>query len=232
MEIMMNEPEKLLLLSQISSEYLQEAATVNESNEGTEVLKKADVFVLARFSTPSPTVEVFIFQQPKESRMKFLLRSPKLWQEFLNSGNLEKLKTLFGDILIDDCLLLPYMCSPIVGSNKIYNLQKSSLENVPDLYVLFSNIQHTKRRLVTMKTRMFGTLTDTKASSSWNFFEHTSQDKMDDYNKTQKEKYDSTKSQKKLVKFESTSTWYLTLNRNMTQITKITTNNVKMEICN
>ena len=68
------------------------------------------------------TLKVNKLQQPKESRMKYLRRYPKLYQEFLNSGNLDKLKILNDDVLVKDCMLITHGNSPLVGRDKFLNV--------------------------------------------------------------------------------------------------------------
>ena len=166
-----------------------------------------------------------LFQIDREPRAHFLLRSPKLWQEFLNSGNLAMLKKLLIDILTEDCLFQLHAKASIVGVDKIFELQCSNLDNLPDYYVLFSNIKRVKRRLWTLKSNAFGTLLPANGNDNlshiWNIFEHTPVGSLDEHHKLQKQKYDYLKSQNKMIKLERRSFYCLVLNRKMTKFQKV-----------
>ena len=175
------------------------------------------------------------FQREREPRIKYLLRSPKVWQECTNSGNLEKLKTLFDDILSEDCIQLNGFSPPIVGREKIYNVQVSIQRNIPDFCVFYSNIVRSKKRLITMKGNSFGSFPYANSScdktvNAWNFFETTPYEMLDEYHKLQKQKYDTLKSQNKIIKFERRATWHIILSRDLRHIIKLMTYDVKNDI--
>ena len=171
------------------------------------------------------------FQLRREPRSKYLLRFPKLFQEFMNSGNLHNLKILFDDVLSSDVMILTQVNPPVVGRDKVFASQCSMLRNVPDCYVVFSKVTRPKRQLMTMASNNFGTFpyanTNDPTRKSWNLFEFTPEEKLDEHHKIQKQKYDTLKSQNKDIKIERRVTWYLLLSADYRCITKIMTNNMK-----
>ena len=177
------------------------------------------------------------FQKEREPRMKYLLRFPRMWQEFVNSGNMAKLKLLFFDIFSEECIQLISISPPIVGREKIYNLQVSIQRHIPDFCVFFSNIVRSKKRLITMKGNSFGTLpyasssTD-KSVNAWNPFENSmsSAEMLDEHHKIQKQKYDMLKSQNKVIKFERRATWHMILSRDLKHIVKMMACDVKNDV--
>ena len=239
--------DRLLFLSQVvseeysrqfdSCETIQEKVIENnnsspfqiESKRATVVNFQNIVFHIPRVIRVPKVSGSASFQQQKESRSSFLCRVPKLWQEYLNSGDMTRLYYLFKDVLVDDCLLLPYGCKPSVGRDLIYELQRSSLEDIPDFHAIFFNIHHDTRRIITMKCRCYGTFVNHRLSPV-NIFETTPLEEFDDYHKIQKMKYDELKSQNKVIRFERTATWYFTLDRRLHHIIKIATNHLKMNI--
>ena len=175
------------------------------------------------------------FQREHEPRIKYLLRFPKLWQEFMNSGNFEKLKILFADILSEGCIQLNSLSPPIVGREKMYNVQVSIQRNIPDFCVFYSNIVRSKKRLITMDGTSFGSFPYANSScdktiSAWNFFETAPINIFDEHHKLQKQKYDTLKSQNKVIKFERRATWHIILSRDLRQIVKVMAFNVKNDI--
>ena len=177
--------------------------------------------------------KTYILQGPRESRIKFLVRSPKLWEICLNSGDLVKLKCLMNDILTEDCIQHIITSPPTLGRDKVYESTCLILKYSPDFYVLFSNMKRLKRRVITFNGNSFGTLpfldSDEKCSTIWNFY-GTSLESLDEFHKLQKQKYDLLRSQNKVIKFERKATWYLILNREGNQICKIMTKTVSLEV--
>ena len=191
-------------------------------------------FSLVRYIPPQ--IHITTFQTPHEPRIKYLLRSLKLWQEFLNSGDIDKLQVLFNDILEPNLLVrLNDASPPIVSRQKWCDFHLSFLGHVPDFCVFYSNITRTKRRVVTLKCNTFGSLpyvnnnTD-DSKSVWNYFEHTPIEKWDEHHKIQKQKYDTLKSQNKIIKFEKRAIWYLMLSRDLKRFTKLMAGQCKFDI--
>ena len=203
-----------------NSNYSQNKAnkTQFESNNSKEIK-----FPLTRY-IPLPT-QVITFQQQHEPRSRYLLRSLKLWQEFSNSGDLEKLRVLLNDILDDKCVMINGPSPPVVGRDTIYALVVSLLRNIPDFCVFYTNIVRSKKRVITMTSNNFGSFPYANANGetklTWNFFEITPIDKMDDHHKIQKQKYDMLKCQNKIIKFERSVTRFLLLNRDEKRFIKI-----------
>ena len=201
----------------------------NVAQEGKDGASK---FSLPRYIPPK--LQVSTFQIPREPRVKYLLRSFKLWQEFRNSGDMERLKILFNDMFADDCSLFSYSNTPpIKGPRQLYEQEMVVNRNVPDFCIFFNNIVRTKRRLITCNCNSFGTLpsvnasTNNRATSIWNMFEYTPIDKLDEHHKLQKQKYDTLKSQNKVIRFETRFVWAVMLNRDIKQISKsLMTNSV------
>ena len=148
---------------------------------------------------------------------------------------MEKLKELFDDTLAQDCIQLNALSPPMVGREKIYDVQISIQRNIPDYCVFYSNIVRTKKRLITLKSNCFGSLPYTnnpcdKTTNAWNFFETTPYEMLDEHYKLQKQKYDTLKSQNKIVRFEKRATWHVILSRDARQIIKIMAYNVKVDV--
>ena len=86
-----------------------------------------------------------------------------------------------------------------------------------------------------MKCNTFGSLpyvnnnTD-DSKSVWNYFEHTPIEKWDEHHKIQKQKYDTLKSQNKIIKFEKRAIWYLMLSRDLKRFTKLMAGQCKFDI--
>ena len=195
--------------------------------------KRNCYFLLPHYSPPK--LELASFQLPNEPRIRYILRSIKLWQEFRNSGNLEKLHILVNDIFVKDCLLFMHNAMPpLVGPSQIFAQTISLNRNIPDLCMFFNSVVRSKRRLITFKGNSFGTIpyakTDDRSTSTWNFFEHTPLDKLDEYHKLQKQKYDTLKSQNKVIKFERSCVWMVVLSRDAKYISKIMTMNLKVSV--
>ena len=192
-------------------------------------------FSLPLYSPPATHGHLTTFQQAHEPRIKYLLRSVKLWQEFANSGDLDKLQVLFNDILTEDCLSINNNSIPaIVGRQKIFEQRVSLNRNIPDFCVLYNNVTRPKKRVITFKGNSFGTLPYThvndKSTMTWNIFEYAPIEKLDEYHKIQKQKYDTLKSQNKIIKFERRGTWFLLLSRDSKYISKIMATNTKVEV--
>ena len=191
-----------------------------------------ETFSLVRYN-PSQ-IQVTTFQRPHEPRTKYLLRSFKLWQEFTNSGDLDKLRILFKDIFSKDSVTLNDKSTPILGPSKLYEAHGSLLRNIPDYCVFYSNSVRSKRQVITVKTNCFGSLPcanfNNKSTFLWDIFENTSIDQLDEHHRIQKQKYDDLKSQKKLIKFETRAAWNICLNRVGQQIQKMSTSNYIIDI--
>ena len=195
--------------------------------------KDNNSFLLPRYSPPK--LQISSFQLPHEPRAKYLLRSIKLWQEFRNTGDMEKLKILFEDILTDQCLsFLHSSLQPIFGRQKIYEQNVSYNQNIPDLCVFHNNIVRTKRRVIVFKGNSFGSFpyanASDKSTATWNIFEFAPIDKLDEHHKLQKQKYDTLKSQNKVIKFERRCVWYVMLTRDLKYISKIMATDAKVDI--
>ena len=181
------------------------------------------------YSSPMPVTS---FQQQHEQRSKYLIRSLKLWQEFSNSGNIDRLRVLFNDILDVKCVMINGPSPPVVGRDTIYTQVVSLLRNIPDFCVFYTNIVRSKKRVITMKSNNFGTFPYANANEgtkkAWNFFEVTPIDKLDEHHKIQKQKYDTLKSQNKIIRFERRVTRHLMLSRNLKRIVKFMSCNIKI----
>ena len=172
------------------------------------------------------------FQHANEPRSKYLLRSPKLLQEFWNSGDLAKIKSLADDIVVDDCILLTSTSPPKVGRDKVYGHYVSVLQNSPDFYILFNNIKKTSRRSITLTSTSFGTLPyvlNEDAKTPWNFF-GMPLDKLDEFHKIQKQKYETLKSQHKVITFEKKGIWLMEMNVEKNRFTKIMAKQCFLEV--
>ena len=191
------------------------------------------IFLLARYSPPK--LNLTSFQRPHEPRIKYLLRSLKLWQEYVNSGALDKLKILLNDILTVDCLMLTNNAiPPVVGRHNIYEQRMSLNRNIPDYCVFFNNIVRPKRRVITLSINCFGTMphpnTNDRSTLTWNIFEYVPMDKLDEHHKIQKQKYDALKAQNKTIKMEHRASWFLLLSRDLKCIAKIMATNSKLDV--
>ena len=125
-----------------------------------------EAFSLALYTARKKQSTVTTFQLVSESRIRYVLRFPNLYQEFLNSGNLHKLKILFNDIFTKDVIFLTQTSPILVGRDKLLDYMTSAHQNVPDFCVFFTNVTRTKHRLVTMKGKSIGTLFYNDTSSS------------------------------------------------------------------
>ena len=175
------------------------------------------------------------FQRPHEPRIKYLVRSLKLWQEFSNSGDLDRLQVLFNDIMTKDCLLINSSAfPPVLGRDKIFEQRVSFSQYIPDFCFFFNNIDRPKKRVITFNGNSFGTLpypnVNDKSTASWNIFEFAPAKKLDEEHEIQKQKYDLLKSQNKTIKFERRASWFVLLSRDVKYIKKIMAANTKMEI--
>ena len=192
-------------------------------------------FSLPLYSPPATHGHLTTFQQAHEPRIKYLLRSVKLWQEFANSGDLDKLQVLFNDILTEDCLML---CNsalpPIVSRQKVYQQSVSLNRNIPDYCVFHNNITRPKRRLITFKGNSFGTLPYANANDestlTWNIFEYVPTSSLDEHHSLQKQKYYDLKVQNKAIKIEQRASWFLLLSRDTRHIVKIMTTGAKTDV--
>lgn len=188
-------------------------------------------------------LNVKTFQLSNEARIKYLIRSLKLWAEFMNSGDLDKLRILFNDILVEDFIFIDYNMPPKIGQQKIFETATSVLSNVPDYCSSNNKIERSKKRIITMKCNTFGTLayinvcsdsgkySNIQSTASWNMFESTPFDKFDEHHKIQKQKYDLLKSKNKNIMFKRRSTCSLVLSRDLKQFAKLMIYNVKVDIC-
>ena len=219
---------------------LQEENTLmrieNEEPSGSSYESKDEVnvaFLLPLYSPPK--LQITTLRKVNEPRMKYLLRSLKLWQELRNSGDMEKLKVLLDDTLTEECLMfLHSTLPPIIGRQKIYEQNVSYNQNIPDLCLFHNNIVRTKKRVITFNANSFGTLPYANANDrttwSWNFFESVPIEKLDEHHQLQKQKYDTLKSQNKVIKFERKCVWFAMLSRDLKHITKIMATDIKVDI--
>ena len=192
-----------------------------------------EIISLVRYNPPQ--ILVTTFQRPHEPRTKYLLRSFNLWQEFTNSGDLDKLRILFKDILLEDSTILnDCKSTPILGPNKLYEAYVSLLENIPDYCVFYSNFVRANRRQITLKVTSFGSLPfanfNNKSTFLWDIFENTSIAKLTRHHRLQKQKYDYRKSHNKLIKFETSAKLNISLSRVSGNIQKITIHKNKIDI--
>ena len=190
-------------------------------------------FPLTRY-IPSQ-LQVTTFQYAREPRTKYLVRSLKLWQEFSNSGDIEKMRVLLYDILDVKCAMINGPCPPIVGRDTIYAQYISILRNIPDFCVFYTNIVRSKRRVITMKSNNFGTFayannTNDETIVEWNIFENTPIDRMTEHQKLQKVKYDALKSQNKDIKFERRVTRFLMLSKDHKRFIKLMSCDDKIDV--
>ena len=203
------------LTEDIISERADKDMTIIEGNQ--EILGSKSEIILKHFSLPSyapPKLEITTFLRPREPRIKYLLRSIKLWQEFRNTFDMDRLLILFNDIFTKDCLLFMHSSTPpLIGPQRIHQQACSMTQHVPDICVFFNEIVRTKKRVITFKCNTFGTLPYANASDkstwTWNIFEYMPLDKLDEYHKVQKQKYDTLKNQNKVLRFEQRCTWIL-----------------------
>ena len=194
-----------------------------------------ETFSLPRYLPPKTDANTF--QVSKEPRMKYLVRSIRLWQEFTNSGDMDKLKVSFDDILPDDCMVLNGVSPPLVGRDKIFEQKMSLNRNIPDYCVFYSNIVHSKKRLITITVHSFGTFAYKKPQSKsdrmttfWYCFEELPIEKLDEHHKIQKQKYDLMKSRNEVIRFEKHATWHFILSRNLKSISKMMVRTFKIDI--
>ena len=209
----------------------------NSLNDNTYSIASSDnsneSFSLVRYNPPK--LLTASFQRPHEPRIKYLIRSISLWQEFMNSGDLDKLHVLFKDIFCEDHIILnDNKLPPIIGLRKLCDVKDSLLRNIPDYCVFYNNIMRLKRRVITMKAKSFGTLpyanVQNKKTFLWDIFENTSIDKLDEHHRIQKIKYDTLKSQFKFIQFEISVSWTIFLNRANQQIEKMSASRYKVDI--
>ena len=213
-------------------------ANIESSNATQDGNNETLKFYLPRYSPPK--LQLSTFQLPREPRVKYLLRSIKLWQEFRNSGDMERLKILFDDIFTEESLMFSYNnIPPIKGSRKIYEQAFSLHRNVPDFCLFFNNIVRTKRRLITCNCNCFGTIPyeniysngTSRSTLIWNIFESTGlTEKLDEHHQLQKQKYDSLKSQNKVIRFERRFSWVAVLSRDIKHISKSILTNSMIDI--
>ena len=175
-----------------------------------------------------------ILQYPRETRTKYLLRFPRMYQEFMNSSNVEKLKVLLYDTLTEDCVFHILTSPPIVGVRRIYDMLCSTLLSSPDFYVLVHDIKYSHRRHITCLATSFGTIPyvdsiTTSETSYWNFTGMPLQ-QLDDFHQTQKQTYDRLISQKKTIKFKRVTRWHLYLNRQELKFKKSMAASTRLEI--
>ena len=173
-------------------------------------------------------------QFPNEPRLHYLLRFPQLYQEYMNSSNLEKLKMLVYDVITEHCVFHIQTSPPIVGVDKIYQMQCMTLKSAPDWYVLFSKMKRIKKRIWALRSKSCGTLpynllSMETAKSYWNFVD-MSIEKLDGFHQLQKQKYDTLISQNKMIKFERSATWYFFLNRECKKFEKVMAYHAQLEI--
>ena len=183
----------------------------------------------------NPSISTFVL--PREPRSKYLLRFPKLFEKCLNSGDLFKLKVLFKDILTVDSRILVQMLkleSVVTGREKFFQLLCSMMQNIPDFCVMFSDITRKRRGLIEMVQKGFGTFPyaniHDETRTTWNFFETTPIEKLDEHHQIQKRKYDLLKSQGRQIQFETNLTLHLKLDRAAKCVTKLVLNNAQVNI--
>ena len=206
--------------------------------ENSDLVESIDNTILRNFSLPRytpPRLQLSTFQLPNEPRVTYLLRSIKLWQEYKNSGDLDKLRILFNDILAEDCLMFLYSTKPpIIGRQKIFELSVSLNRNIPDFCLFYNNIVRSKKRVITYNQNSFGTMptvnVNDKSTATWNIFEYTPTEILDEHHQLQKQKYDILKSQNKVIKFERRCIWIVMLSRDSKYFTKIMLTNSIIDI--
>ena len=178
-------------------------------------------------------LEPRIFQNLKEPRIQFLLRFPYIWQELLNSGNLLRLKSLWEDVMTDDCQMHLFTSPPFKGLDKFYEMACNLLRLSPDYYMICSNIRRLKKRVIAFYCRSYGTLPSVREpENSVNEFNFggSSLESLDEFHRAQKVKYDMLRSGNKQMRFERKSFVYLMLNRECNKIAKMVTKASKVEI--
>ena len=162
-------------------------------------------------------------QQPYETRSKYLLRFPKLFEEYFNSGNLEMVKVLYYDVFSPNVVYLTKTLPPATGVQKHFDIVVSVHKYVPDACVFHNQIARVKKRLITTKGNSFGTILNTvldKTAALWNLYEYSTMDSLDEHHKIQKLKYDELKAQNKLIRFERRATWHYILSRDLRHVVK------------
>ena len=200
----------------------------------TSVSKVVETFNLPFCSTPKQSSTITTFQETNEPRVKYLFRALKLYQKFFNGGEFDNLEVLYKDIYSKDLLVLFQGLPPLVGSQKLLEQQSSVHRNIPDFCVFLNDITRSKHRLLTLKGNSFGTFAYANANdntrASWNAMEYVPIEKMDEYHKVQKQKYDDLKSQNKVIRFERRTTWYFVLDHACQQFEKIMSVHEKVDI--
>ena len=152
----------------------------------------------------------------------------------MNSSNLEKLKIFLYDVLSEKCIFHIQTSPPVVGAEKIYEMQCMTLKSAPDWYVLVSKMRRIKKRIMSVKSKSSGTLPHNmtlldKKTSYWNFLGMPIE-KLDEFHQLQKQKYDTLISQNKMIKFERSATWYFFLNRECKKFEKVMAYQTQLEI--
>ena len=172
------------------------------------------------------SIPPIVLQCPKEARTKYLLRFPKMYQEFMNSSNIEKLKALIYDTFTQDFVYHILTSPPMMGIENIYEMQCQTLLSSPDFYVSIGDIKYFNRRTITCLGTSFGTVPyiatepqPNKRTSFWNFLGLSPQ-MLDVFHQIQKQKYDLLISQKKTIRFKRKTRWYLFLNKESSKFKK------------
>ena len=206
----------------------------NTVNATASAGKTPEPFNLAFYSTPRHPSSLTTFQNLNEPRWKYLVRAMKLYQNFFNGGDFNNLEILYKDIYTKDVLLLMKGVPPMVGIHKLLELQRSLHRNIPDICLFLNDIKRPKRRLFTMKGNSFGSFvyanSNDSTRASWNFMEYAPIEKMDEYHKIQKQKYDDLKGQQKVIRFEKRAIWHFVLDTEMKKIDKIMSCHEKFDI--
>ena len=144
------------------------------------------------------------------------------------------LKILFDDVIANDVILITQGNPPLSGCNSFYQILISLHKNIPDMCIFFNKILYSKKRLITMNGNRFGTFPYAnaydKSRTAWNIFEHAPIEKLDEYHKIQRQKYDVLKSQNKPVEFERRATWHFILTRDLKCVKKIIACEEKIDI--
>ena len=199
-------------------------------------ISKTGPFILALYSIPKvqSLENVTTFQLPNETRMKYLIRYPKLQEQFFNSGDLEKLKILFNDVMVKDVVVLNHSFPLFVGRNKVFEIYVSLLRNIPDVCVFNKRGIRSGHRTIMHQASSYGSApyvhANDKSTEKWNIFENTPVEKLDAFHKIQKQKYDMLKSQNKMIRYEKSSIWYLSLDKELQHFSKMRSTNEKVEI--
>ena len=179
----------------------------NDTSNSESVQVDRQILYQPKISSISyPRLKIpIVLQCPKEARTRYLLRFPNLYQEFMNSSNVEKLKFLLYDTLTEDCVYHILTSPPMMGIEKVYEMQCATLLSSPDFYLSISDIKYYKRRILTCLGTSFGTLhtyhcnlnsQSNKEASFCNFLGMPLH-KLDDFHQIQKQKYDRLVSKKK-----------------------------------